>query len=274
MSGVGFDDSVTDRLEGSNDVVGGLVIKKAPSKHVFRTPQESMLGLQKLAEEKRKRKEELEREEEVKKTKLTSANTKEWEGNSSNESQGRLNSESTREYKPKSRHYRSHLVETPSHTGGVNEEAREKQLRRLERDRDGRRGGVYAESRTRDWDKEERRTRDRYSDGLKESKYSDSNRRKYSDRGDRLEQRSRDWRSERSRGKEPRSQRSEWEETPGRSSRRGDGEGYTPRLKSEGTVKASYCFIYCRSGSPFIVQLPKANLSEPRKTLMLNCQIK
>ena len=49
-------------------------------------------------------------------------------------------------WRSKSRHYRSAAVETPSHTVGVNEEIREKQLKRLERDRETRGGGVYAES--------------------------------------------------------------------------------------------------------------------------------
>ncbi|KAK2556809.1 hypothetical protein P5673_021016 [Acropora cervicornis] len=56
------------------------------------------------------------------------------------------------DWRSKSRHYRSALVETPSHTGGVNEEIRDKQLKRLQRDRETRRGGVYADSRLRDRD--------------------------------------------------------------------------------------------------------------------------
>ena len=250
MAGVGFDDSASDLLEGRSDVIGGLVIKKAPSKHVFRSPQGSMLGLQKLAEEKRKRKEELESGEEAKKAKRSTTSSEpsreSWGDEASSgdiDSRTRFSSGSGREQRSvKSRHYRSHLEETPSHTGGVSEEAREKQLRRMERDREGRRGGVYAESRSREHrSSDEGRSRDRYSEGSKGNRSGDRDRRG-SSRGERAESRSRDRPSERgsSRGREPSSRRSEWEETPERSSRRREVEGsYTPRHKPEGVRATS-----------------------------------
>ena len=42
-----------------------------------------------------------------------------------------------------SRHYRAPRIETPSHTGGVSSEARERQQKR---EKDSRKGGVYASS--------------------------------------------------------------------------------------------------------------------------------
>ena len=151
MSGVGFDEKSSDRLEGTRSVVGGLILKQGNNKKTNQSPKESVLGLQKLAEEKRKRKIE-EDYDKTKRLKDGSSNctADEWEDGSDDlEGRGRVSSGSG-ESKSKSRHYRSSLVETPSHTGGVNEEIREKQLRRFERDRETRRAGVYAESRVKD----------------------------------------------------------------------------------------------------------------------------
>ena len=54
MSDIGFDSSI-DRLEGTRSVIGGLIIKGDRNKS-NPASKESMLGLEKLAEEKRKRK--------------------------------------------------------------------------------------------------------------------------------------------------------------------------------------------------------------------------
>ena len=229
MASLGFEGSV-DRLEGSNETVGGL-IKKGGSKHVFKTPTASLLGLQKLAEEKRKRKEELEREQ-VKKSKRDKSDLEnekdkgDFDEYKERFSSGcRINSSSS-----KYRHYRSQQAETPSHTGGVSEEAREKQLRRLDRDKETRKGGVYAESR-----KEKDRNNDRsekyYSDSYKtkRGKYDDG-RDKYNDR-----------RRERSNRE---SRRSEWEETPSRSSRRTTyDEPSTPHYRSRGKIIKQSLFV-------------------------------
>ena len=244
MASLGFEGS-SDRLEGSTDTVGGL-IKKAGSKHVFKVPTASVLGLQKLAEEKRKRKEELERDQ-VKKSK-TNTEKSNWEDRDErgkevdgDDYKERFSSGSKARSLGKSRHYRSQLVETPSHTGGVSDEAREKQLRRLDREREGRKGGVYAESRKgrdKEYDKREKyySKNDNYKDkrareyGRAHDKYSDRDR--YSER-----------RRERS-SREPRSRRNEWENTPSRSSRRGPGdEPSTPQHRSKGIliVKAQHC---------------------------------
>ena len=235
MADFGFDDSSSDRLEGTHvhSVVGGLILKGS-SKKTNPSPKESVLGLQKLAEEKRKRK----IEEDGEKTKKAKSISSDWEcpesdsKDSEQQGQARLSSGN----KSKSRHYRTGLVETPSHTGGVNEEIREKQLLRLERDRETRRAGVYAQSRMRDKDeKDSRKDRERYRD--KRDKYDDRDKRRY-EKGERSSRRSRDYDKDDKDNyfKEPRSSRSEWEETPFRSSRSARDEGYTPRHKSKGNL--------------------------------------
>ncbi|KAK3726768.1 hypothetical protein QZH41_010426, partial [Actinostola sp. cb2023] len=223
MSASAFDGGTFDKLEGSTETVGGLVIKKGESKHKFEAPnlaKGSLLGLQQLAQEKRKEKEQLLRDD-AKKSKLsTEGDSEDWENEDERDrTDNKDRSKSgSRENRDKSRHYRSHVEDTPSYTGGVSNEAREKQLRRLERDREGRRHGVFAETKERK-DKNRDKNRDRY--GRRED------RGRYSDRGDRSE------RSRRS--SEPRSRRSEWEEsTPSRSSRSVDRDDYTPQHKLKG----------------------------------------
>ena len=236
MADIGFDDSSSDRLEGTHvhSVVGGLILKGS-NKKTTSSPKESVLGLKKLAEEKRKRKLEGDSEKTKKVKALSSNREADWEADRRDlelQGEARLSSGN----KSKSRHYRTGLVETPSHTGGVNEEIREKQLLRLERDRESRRGGVYAQSRVKD--KEEkgfRNDREGYRD--RRDRYDDRDKRRY-DKGERSSRRSRDY-DEDDKGnyfKEPRSSRSDWEETPYRSSRSVKDEGYTPRHKSKGNV--------------------------------------
>lgn len=231
MADIGFDDSSSDRLEGTHvhSVVGGLILKGS-SKKTTQPPKESVLGLQKLAEEKRKRKLEEDGDKTKKVRALSSNREADWEESDARDlelqGQARLSSGN----KSRSRHYRTGLVETPSHTGGVNEEIREKQLLRLERDRETRRGGVYAQSKGKDKDeKDSRKDREGYRD--RRDKYDDRDKRRY-DKGERSSRRSRDDKG--NYFKEPRSSRSEWEETPFRSSRSARDEGYTPRHKSKG----------------------------------------
>lgn len=238
MADIGFDDSSSDRLEGTHvhSVVGGLILKGNKNKTIS-SPKESVLGLKKLAEEKRKRKLEGDGEKTKKLKALSSNREADWEADRRDlelQGEARLSSGN----KSKSRHYRTGLVETPSHTGGVNEEIREKQLLRLERDRETRRGGVYAQSRVKDKEEKDfRNDRERYRD--KRDRYDDRDKRKY-DKGERSSRRSRDHDDDNDKGnyfKEPRSSRSEWEETPYRSSRSVRDEGYTPRHKSKGNSK-------------------------------------
>lgn len=131
-----------------NDQVGGLIImKKKPSDHTFKKPLlPSILGLDKLADKKR------------------------------NEEEPERSSSSKRSSKKEhdKRKYRAPQDETPTHTGGVDREAKERLERRLKRQRhDG------YNSRRRDDDRDDRdrrRNRDRDRDYDRRSDRRDSHR--------------------------------------------------------------------------------------------------
>lgn len=201
-----FDGSSVGRLEGSSNAPGGLIVKKLSSGKGTTKGSSggSLLGLQKLAEEKRK-----EREfEEGKVTKKQKSDT--WE-----DDDDRSNSAST----AKHRHYRSKMVETPSHPGGVSDAYREKKKQRDERDREQRRGGVYADTKQR-----------KYKDAREDKREKD-----WEKRDRRPDEGSRRDRSSRGKGDSTRSTqgRYDWEETP--SSRRSRQEReYTPNRSSKG----------------------------------------
>lgn len=111
-----------DRLEGSQDEIGGLIIKKKKDdKDVFKKPMVSVLGLQKLAEQKRK---------DAEKTKKVSRHDSSSESSSDGEDHKKYKS------KDSNKHYRSYRPETPSNPGGVSEYAKEKIKRRRERDKE------------------------------------------------------------------------------------------------------------------------------------------
>ncbi|MEE6528182.1 hypothetical protein FKM82_030203, partial [Ascaphus truei] len=143
------------RLEGSDPSLetGGLVLKKSlgSEQHLFKAPapRSSLLGLDLLAAQKRKEREEKEQQEGDKKPKLTSKDSEEGdetlEGSSDKLSRG----------SHRDRRYRAARVDTPSYSGGVNEEflARSRQ-----RERDRREHGVYASSKD---DRERRKDRSR-----------------------------------------------------------------------------------------------------------------
>ena len=153
-----------------------VLVKKGNSNKSNPAPKESALGLQKLAEEKRKRKIDAD-EDKRKRLKYLSPNrgtdVDDWESSrDAHEGSGSArHSTRKKDWRSKSRHYRSALVETPSHTGGVNEEIRDKQLKGLERDHETRRGGVYAESRLRNRDgKHAKNDRKHYKSGDREKR--------------------------------------------------------------------------------------------------------
>ncbi|XP_035680247.1 pre-mRNA-splicing factor ATP-dependent RNA helicase PRP16-like isoform X2 [Branchiostoma floridae] len=211
------DDPSLHRLEGSDGKeVGGLIIKKGPSttddKHTFKAPapRTSLLGLDKLAAQKRKEKEESEEGKTPKRSKASSYND-DWDEEDIEDEKEDRQSFGSR----KDRHYRPARVETPSHPGGVSEEVREK-LQKRQKEREDRKHGVYASSKE---EKERRRDRDRDRDRDK-----DRNRDRY--RGDR------DRRSER--GSE-RSRR-DWSE---RSSKSWKDEPGTPRYRPKGAETPS-----------------------------------
>ncbi|KAG7282469.1 hypothetical protein CRUP_000465, partial [Coryphaenoides rupestris] len=210
------DDVSMHRLEGSDATaqVGGLIIKKksaAAEPHVFRapTPRTSLLGLDLLAAHKRKEREA--------KEPLESA------------SDDRTNKRSK---------YRVTGSETPSDTGGVSEEFRQ---RHLQREKDRREHGVYASSKEdknkeqdHDREKSKDKSRDRRSErDERERSHSRGSSSPRSERGDRSERSQRDGWSERlSRGNkrdEPPTplQRPRDSFTPSRSNWEEDDSGYS-----------------------------------------------
>lgn len=142
-----------DRLEGSQDEIGGLIIKKKKDdKDVFKKPMVSVLGLQKLAEQKRK---------DAEKTKKVSRHDSSSESSSDGEDHKKYKS------KDSNKHYRSYRPETPSNPGGVSEYAKEKIKRRRERDKEEKRSGVYAET---DYKKKKYRDDDRFHEKEKKDR--------------------------------------------------------------------------------------------------------
>ncbi|XP_062404662.1 pre-mRNA-splicing factor ATP-dependent RNA helicase PRP16 isoform X1 [Sardina pilchardus] len=165
-----MEDLSLHRLEGSDpdEQVGGLIVKKknaASEQHVFRAPapRTSLLGLDLLAAQKRKERQEAEAEQSVKKSKVSSY--KDWE-----ESKSDSGSDDEEEQKgdmsgKNERKYRVTGSETPSNPGGVSEEFRR---RHQQREKDRREHGVFASSkedkqRDRGGDRDRDRDRDRKS---------------------------------------------------------------------------------------------------------------
>ncbi|XP_042196437.1 pre-mRNA-splicing factor ATP-dependent RNA helicase PRP16 [Callorhinchus milii] len=192
------DDASIHRLEGydSDNQIGGLIIKKkgaTDSQHVFRAPapKTSLLGLDRLAAQKRK-----EREEEAEEKKSKVSSYKDWEEGKEDSGSDEENSEKIDRNGKKERFYRTSGAETPSNPGGVSEEFKE---RNRQRERDRREHGVYASSK--DIEKKKDRGRDRESkrdrDDRERSRYS-SSRSKDRDRSERSERGHRENWSERS----------------------------------------------------------------------------
>lgn len=127
-------DSQVDRLEGiaEGEVKGGLVIKKKQptgdaqnEEHVFKKPRISVFGLDKLAAAKRKEREEQEK--------------------AGNEADDRKDDKQRRD----ERQFRKPRIETPSHTGGVSDDYRERRKERDER-RDKQRSTIKSRDDNRD----------------------------------------------------------------------------------------------------------------------------
>lgn len=148
----GFDVGSHDRLEGSQSSGGGLIIKKKTGnegdKHVFRSPQVSKastgvseLGLDKLAREKRRQKEQLQFEE--KRAKMTPLR-RDWNQDDDSDHVRFSRGDGDHHSHGRDRHYRPPRIETPSHTGGVSDQVHAERERRHQRDREGRKHGIYA----------------------------------------------------------------------------------------------------------------------------------
>ncbi|KAF6208906.1 hypothetical protein GE061_014648, partial [Apolygus lucorum] len=124
------EDSGVFRLEGKEETGGGLVIKKKPAPQgnfEFKVPKTSLLGLDRLAALKRKEKLEAEAAD-VKANEEDNAETNDKKRKTTDEEVFK---------KPESRekNYRDKTQETPTHTGGVTREARERMAQHRSKER-------------------------------------------------------------------------------------------------------------------------------------------
>ncbi|XP_077420453.1 pre-mRNA-splicing factor ATP-dependent RNA helicase PRP16 isoform X2 [Vanacampus margaritifer] len=233
------DDDSMHRLEGTDSKVqvGGLIVKKksaAAEHHVFRapTPRTSLLGLDLLAAQKRKERENKEQSDASgddgarKKSRVSSY--KDWEesksdsGSDDDDEDDEKNGQDKKEKK-----YRSSGSETPSSPGGVSEEFRR---RHEQREKDRREQGVYISSKDdKNRDKDKGRDRRSERDARVDNNISRSER---SHRSERSERSQRDGWSDRisrgSRRDEPQTpqQRPRDGSTPSRSNWEEDDSGY------------------------------------------------
>ena len=143
-----FDTSSIDRLEGSVKEKGGLMIKKkTPNNNdefVFKKPGVSLLGLDKLAEEKRAKealKEDKTRDNVDRKSDRSDRREERSPRNDRRDDrESRIDRRDDRDYRDyrRDRHLRRYRVETPTHSGGVSDEYLERKKRRENEKRDDR----------------------------------------------------------------------------------------------------------------------------------------
>lgn len=108
------EDENLHRLEGTfGDAPGGLILKKKDPPGEFQFAKPSLLGLDKLAAAKRKQ------------NRLISFQD---EGNDDDVDDSKSDASTSKERK-----YRKHNEETPTYTGGISEQARERMLERLQK---------------------------------------------------------------------------------------------------------------------------------------------
>lgn len=212
------------RLEASAPATGGLVIKKKDSdSSVFKVPKPSLLGLDRLAEQKRKENDQ---------KRLISFKETEYDDDvESTPGHSAFKTPDQSSVHKLSRHYRETLNETPSHGGGVSEKARGRLAERTEKDK----RGVFVSTK----DEKKSRSKDDY-DRDHDRRDRDKNRERDRDRRDRDRDRNRDSerRRERDRDYNRRSERSS--KDTGYSSRaerrkQSDSERslHTPRFRDE-----------------------------------------
>lgn len=156
------DEDGVHRLEGISNEKGGLIVKKKPA--TFKVPQTSLLGLDKLAEAKKREREDAERKR--------SFNTND---EADTEGDGMRN---------KQRKYRTPQEETPTYTGGISQEARKRLIQRLEMNKKKEKG-VYASTKG-----EKKKDREYYEDYNR--RYRDRERKAREDRYSRNESSRRD----------------------------------------------------------------------------------
>lgn len=145
-------DKSTHQLAGSSNVSGGLTVKNADVFKKPAMPRTSLLGLDTLAKQKRKEQEE---EQRISSKKPRYDPTRD-------QQQLQLSSDLRISFgkssNSKDRSYRATRVETPSHPGGVSEEALERITTRLRRDQ---KHAIYASSKDEGKSKKESNTGER-----------------------------------------------------------------------------------------------------------------
>ncbi|XP_031625457.1 pre-mRNA-splicing factor ATP-dependent RNA helicase PRP16 [Contarinia nasturtii] len=187
------DDPSVHRLEASSPVTGGLVVKKKDSDSTFKVPQPSLLGLDRLAAQKRKEREDQNR--------LISFKDSEYDDDASATPEHRtFTTPDHANVHRLSRNYREPNDETPSHGGGVSDKFRDRLAERSEKDK----RGVYVSTKDekksrrkddsdRNYDKRDKdRYRDRDRDRGRDNDYSERRREKDRDYERRRDRSSRD----------------------------------------------------------------------------------
>lgn len=162
------------RLEGSISTKGGLTIKKKGSAPIFKVPQSSLFGLDRLAAQKRKERE------------TAAANKISFDINESEFNEGEEQNEiETIERCSIKRKFREPREETPTYTGGISKEARERLVERLNSSKSK---GVYASTktsrRTENYERRKHRERNK-ARNRNQSERDDRSSREYSDMSER-----------------------------------------------------------------------------------------
>lgn len=180
------DDSSVHRLEASAPATGGLVLKKKDSDKTFKVPKPSLLGLDRLAAQKRKERDDQKR--------LISFKDSEYDDDvSATPDHNAMKTPDHESIHKLNRQYRELKDDTPSHGGGVSDKARDRLAERIEKDK----RGVYVSSK----DEKRSRSKDDQHERNYDKKDRDRNRDRDRDR-DRDRERDRDRDSERRREKD------------------------------------------------------------------------
>lgn len=202
------DDPSIHRLEGSGTETGGLVLKKKDKNSdatTFKIPKPSLLGLDRLAAEKRKEREESKRLISFKDSEYDdiSASPRS-ELHSSETTSSSLRTPDLSSVHKLNRQFREQQDETPSHSGGVSDTARNRLAERNEKDRRGMHVSSKDDRKRRSDDDDRKRDRS-FNDyrGRDRDRGIDRNRDRDRDRGrgrdrDRNKERNKDRRSDRS----------------------------------------------------------------------------
>lgn len=181
------DDPSIHCLEASAPTTGGLVLKKDSSKNaIFKIPKPSLLGLDTLAAQKRREREEAKRLISFKDSEYDDNNEGSTVATPSGSRDSGFKTPDTSSHHKLNRQYRAGKVETPSHTGGVSDKARNRLLEHAaEKDK----RGVYVSSKDRKRNRDDDRDNHRsyYNRERDRNRDNDDRRR---DRNDRRRSRS------------------------------------------------------------------------------------